>query len=108
VSKDLQGTVWIDEANRQIAHLEVSFIGDFRIAGGLFANIQKGSSFHFDQALVNGEIWLPTGGEGSMQGRILLVKSLRQHVTERDYDYKKFHVEAEQEKGATVVPDQKP
>jgi hypothetical protein len=108
VSKDLQGTIWIDEADRQVAHLEVSFISDFHIAGGLFANIQKGSSFRFDQALVNSEIWLPTGGEGSMQARILLLKNLRQHFTERDYDYKKFHVEAEQQKGATVVPDKKP
>jgi hypothetical protein len=67
------------------------------------ANVQKGSNFHFDQAQVNGEVWLPTGAEGTVQARVLLVKSYRRHVTERDYDYKRFHVEAEQGKGAKVA-----
>ncbi len=40
-SKKLQGTVWIDEADRQVAHLEVTFIDNCHVVGGLFANIQK-------------------------------------------------------------------
>ena len=128
-SKKLQGTIWIDEADRQVAHLEVSFIDNFHVVGGLFANIQKGSNFHFDQELVNhpsnedlslgtavnhpsnedpaqgnGELWLPTGGEGTMQARVLLLKNLRQHFIERDYDYKRFRVETQQAKGAQAPP----
>jgi hypothetical protein len=108
-SKKLQGTVWIDEADRQVAHLEVSFIDNFHVMGGLFANVQKGSNFRFDQAIVphpeddeaqNGELWLPTGAEGTVQARVLLVKSLRQHFVERDYDYKRFTVETQQGKDA--------
>jgi hypothetical protein len=53
--------------------------------------------------LVNGEIWLPTGGEGTVQARVLLLKNLRQHFTERDYDFKRFRVETEQKKDAKVV-----
>jgi hypothetical protein len=107
LSKTLQGTMWVDEADRQIAHLEVRFIDNFNV-GGLFARIDKGSSFYFDQALVNGEVWLPVGGEGTIQARILLVKGIRQHGTERDYDYKRFRVEAEQLKDAKIVPENKP
>jgi hypothetical protein len=131
-SKKLEGTVWIDEADRQVAHMEVSFNDNFRVAGGLLATIQRGSSFHFDQAPVNHpnakdpslgtpvshpnakdpslgtpvneELWLPTGGEGTMTARVLMVKGLRQHFTERDYDYKRFRVEIEQRKDAKVVP----
>src|SRR5271157_1262270 len=95
-SKKLQGTMWIDEADRQIAHLEVVFDDNFHVGGGLVANVQKGSNFHVDQAPVNGEVWLPTGGEGTLQARVLLVKNYRQHFTERDYDYKRFRVETEQ------------
>jgi hypothetical protein len=102
LSKKLQGTVWIDEADRRIAHLDAVFDDNFHVGGGIVANVQKGSNFHFDQALVNDEVWLPTGSEGTVQARVLLVKSYRQHVIERDYDYKRFHVEAEQEKGAKV------
>lgn len=103
-SKKLQGTVWIDEADRQVAHLEVRFIDNFHIAGGIFANVEKGSNFHFDQALVNDELWLPTGGEGTLQARVLLLKNYRQHFIERDYDYKRFKVETQQAKDATVTP----
>ena len=102
-SKKLQGTLWVDEADRQIAHLDAVFNDNFHIGGGVVANVQKGSNFHFDQALVNGEVWLPTGAKGSVQARVLLVKSYRQHFTERDYDYKRFHVEAEQGKDAKVA-----
>ncbi len=107
-SKKLQGTIWVDEASRQVAHLEVSFSDNFRIGGGLFASIAKGSSFRFDQAPVNGEVWLPTGGEGTVQARVLLLKNIRQHVMERDYDYKRFRVETQQPRDAKVVPGKKP
>jgi hypothetical protein len=55
-SKKLQGTVWIDEADQQVAHLEVSFVDNLHVAGGLFADIEKGSNFRFDQEPVNGDL----------------------------------------------------
>ena len=97
-TKKLQGTVWVDEADRQVAHLEASFIDNFHVAGGLFADIQKGSNFRFDQELVNGELWLPTGNEATMRARVLLVKNLRRHLVEKDYDYQRFTVETRQGK----------
>ena len=106
-SKKLKGTLWVDEGDRQVAHLEVSFDDNFHVAGGLVANIQRGSSFRFDQAGVTDGLWLPTGGEGTVQARILLLKNLRQHIVERDYDYKRFRVEAQQSKEATALSDKK-
>jgi hypothetical protein len=107
-SKKLQGTLWVDETDRQVAHLEVSFDDNFHIAGGLVANVQKGSNFRFDQGQVNGELWLPTGAEANVQLRLLLVKGIRQHFTERDYDFKRFHVDTQQGKEAKAVPEKKP
>ena len=111
-SKELQGTIWIDEADRQVAHLEVSFAENFRIAGGLFANVEKGSNFRFDQApveLAQGSgLWLPTGGEANVQEKLLLFKSVRQHITERDFDFQRFSVETQQGKDAKAVPSTKP
>jgi len=102
-SKKLKGTLWIDEADRQVAHLEVTFDDNFHVAGGLVANVQKGSNFRFDQAPVDGGLWLPTGGEGMVTARVLLVKNMRQHFIERVYDYKRFKVDTEQLKDAKVV-----
>jgi hypothetical protein len=106
-SKKLKGTIWINEADRQVAHVEVSFMDNFRLVGGILATVQKGSTFRFDQAKVNGEIWLPTGAEGSVQARVLLLKNLRQHFRERDYDYQRFKVETQQQKDAKVAGGEK-
>jgi hypothetical protein len=102
-SKKLQGAIWVDEANRQVVHLDATFNDNFRIGGGLLGSIEKGSSFHFDQALVNGEIWLPTGSEATVQARVL-IKGIRQHITEHDVDYQRFHVETQQLKDMKIVP----
>ena len=88
--------------------MEVQFDDNFHVIGGLFANIQKGSNFRFDQAPVNGELWLPTGAEGTIQARLLLFKNLRQHFTERDFDFKRFRVEAQQQKDAKTTQEKKP
>ncbi|HEY1649632.1 MAG TPA: hypothetical protein VGF96_16740 [Terracidiphilus sp.] len=103
-SKKLQGTVWIDEADRQVAHLEVSFNDNFHIAGGLFATVDKGSNFEFDQAPVEGGLWLPTGGEANVRARLLMVKSLHQHLTERDFGFEQFQVKTQQANEAQVAP----
>jgi hypothetical protein len=104
-SKKVQGTLWVDEADRVVAHLDASFNDNFHVGGGLVATVQKGSNFHFEQSPVNGELWLPTGAEGSMQARLMLLKGIRQHFTERDYDFKRFSVDAQQGKNAKAVPE---
>jgi hypothetical protein len=106
-SKKLQGTMWVDEADRQVAHLDALFNDNFHIAGGVLANVEKGSNFHFDQAAVNGEIWLPTGADVTMMVRILMMKNLHQHILVRAYDYKRFKVDAEQGKEAQAVVETK-
>ena len=37
-----------------------------------------------------------------MQARVLLVKNFRQHIIERDFDYKRFTVDTQQAKSAKV------
>jgi hypothetical protein len=106
-SKKLAGTLWVDERDRQVARMEARFIDNFHVIGGLLANIQKGSSFYFDQAPVNGEIWFPTGAEGHVVARVLLLKGVRQHIMEHDSDYERFSVSDETSKAATVVPEGK-
>jgi hypothetical protein len=107
-SKKLEGTLWVDEADREVAHMEVSFDDNFHVGGGLVANVQKGSNFRFDQAQVNGELWLPTGAEANIQARVMMVKGIRQHFLERDYDFKRFHVDTQQGKDAKAVEEKKP
>jgi hypothetical protein len=107
LSKKLRGTVWIDEADRQVTRLDAAFDDNFHVGGGLVANVQKGSRFSFDQAPINGELWLPADAEVSVQMRLLLFKGIHQHFTERDYDYKRFKVDAEPGKDAKAIVETK-
>lgn len=100
-SKKLRGTVWIDEADLQVAQLEVTVADNFRIAGGLLASVEKGSSYRFDQARVDAGLWLPTGSASDMQARILMLKNLRERQIQRDYGFQRFNVATGQAGKAT-------
>jgi len=106
-SKNLQGTIWIDEADRLVVHMEARFNDNFHLALGLFASIEKGSSLRFDRALVNSEVWLPAGADADLQGRILMVKSYHEHVTEHDYNFERPHIDAQRINDADAWPQRK-
>ena len=112
VAQKLAGVVWVDEEARQVVRLEAHFLGDFRFAGGLLANLQKGSNFAFEQDFVNNEVWLPTLVEVHAGARFLLVKGIKINLEVRYSDYKRFNVETlntiGKPKEATPAPDQKP
>jgi hypothetical protein len=93
VVKELAGVVWIDEKAHDVVRLEAYFVGDVRLAGGVLANVQKGTSFVFEQAFINNEVWLPTYVEAHLGVRLLLVKGFKVNVTTRYSDYKRFNVE---------------
>ena len=93
VVQKLAGVVWIDEKAHDVARLEAYFLGDFKFAGGLLANLQKGTSFVFEQDFINNEVWLPTYEEAHVGVRVLLVKGLKLNEVTRYSDYKKFNVE---------------
>jgi hypothetical protein len=94
VVQKLAGVVWIDEKAHDVARLEAYFVGDFKFAGGVLANLQKGTSFVFEQAFINNEVWLPTYAEIHVGVRVLLVKGFKVNAVIRYSDYKKFNVES--------------
>ena len=89
----LAGVIWIDERAHDVVRLEAYFVGDVKIAGGLLANVQKGTSFVFEQAYINNEVWLPTYEEAHAAVRVLLVKGFKVDEVTRYSDYKRFNVQ---------------
>jgi len=75
-----------------------------KIAGGLLANLQKGTSFVFEQSFVNNEVWLPTYEEAHVGVRVLLVKAFKVNEVTRYSDYKRFNVETLSKIGAPKQP----
>jgi hypothetical protein len=108
LAQKLAGVVWVDEKAHDVARLEAYFVGDMKIAGGLLANLQKGTSFVYEQGFVNNEVWLPTYMEAHIGVRFLLVKGIKASVVTRYWDYKKFNVETlstiAKPKGAADAP----
>ena len=93
IIQKLAGVIWIDEKAHDVARLEAYFVGDFRFAGGLLANLQKGTSFIFEQAYINNEIWLPTYMEAHVGVRLLLLKGFNVNAVTHYSDYKRFNVQ---------------
>ncbi len=112
VVHELAGVIWIDEKARDVARLEAYFVGDFRFGGGVIANLQKGTSFVFEQAYINNEVWLPTYEEAHVGVRVLLVKAFKVNEVTRYSDYRKFNVESiaaiAKPKGAANPPAESP
>jgi len=105
VFRDLVGTVWIDEQDRALVQLQGHFLNDFKIGGGLIADVKKDSSFHAEMTKINGEVWLPEelGGEGKV--RVLLFTGFNGRVKLVTSDYKKFRASATIVGGGQVVGD---
>ncbi len=109
VVQKLRGVVWIDEKAPDVARLEAYFFGDVKIAGGLLANLQKGTSFVFEQDFINNEVWLPTYLEAHIGARVLLLKGFKMSFSTRYSDYRTFNVETlstiAKPRGAEAAPE---
>ncbi|QNI30712.1 hypothetical protein H7849_16455 [Alloacidobacterium dinghuense] len=101
-SKKLSGTIWIDENDRQVRRMIARFDDNFHLGFGLFS-VGKGSTFAFDQKLVNNELWLPTGAQAHVVAHAVGILGWRGDIAVTDNDYEKFHADAVQQAGATVV-----
>jgi hypothetical protein len=101
-SKKLSGTIWVDENDRQVRRMIARFDDNFHLGFGLFS-VGKGSTFTFDQKLVNSELWLPTDAKAHIVAHAIGIIGWRGDIAVTDNDYKKFHTDAVQQPGATVV-----
>ncbi len=93
IAHELAGVIWVDENQHEVVRLEAYFVKNFKIAGGLLANLQQGTSFSFEQAFVNNEVWLPTYEEAHIGVRVLLLKGFKLNEVTRYSDYQRFNVD---------------
>ena len=87
VFRDLTGTVWIDEADRVLVRGQGHLNRDFKLAGGLFADIRKDTSFDFQAHRLDDGVWLPGNVDADGAARILLLANFhgKMHMTASDY-----------------------
>jgi hypothetical protein len=109
VIRDLAGTAWIDEQDRMLVKGEGRFLNDFKVGGGILADIKKGTNFSFEQRKVNDEVWLPAKVEGVGGVRALLFFGFNGNLRVVESDYKKFKATSTILPGvSTVEPETSP
>jgi hypothetical protein len=89
--KKVRGTVWIDEAAREVTRMHATFDEPMRIGFGLFATVDAGSNFSFDQALIQNEAWLPTSMDARFDGKAALFVGFHVELSMRFDQYQKFN-----------------
>ncbi len=92
-AKKMAGTLWFDEADHQVARMEVHFYDNFRIGGGFLASVQKGTMFEVERSPIGDGLWMETSNDQHVSARIV-VKNFRENVRAKSFDFKKFNVEA--------------
>ena len=100
------GTIWIDEKDRQVRRVIATLGANVRGGFGLFS-LSKGSNLTFDQKLINNELWLPTSADIYLFAHAIGILGFRAQIHVTEDGYKKFHAEAQQQAGSTVVPPAK-
>jgi hypothetical protein len=102
--KLLTGIVCIDEHDKLLQHAEGHFTGNFKVGGGLVADIRQGTSFSVTYTRINNEVWLPSTFDAQGHLRYLLFFSLNGDAHMRASDYRKFKASATILPGMTEVP----
>ena len=95
-AKKMAGTIWFDEADRQVARMEVHFYDNFRLGGGFLASVQKGTMFEVERSPIGDGLWMETSNDQHVSARIV-VKNFRENLHARNFSFKKFNVEAVQQ-----------
>ena len=98
-AKKVSGTMWIDEADRQVARMDIHFYENFRVGGGILASVQKGTSMVVEQAPQGDGLWMQVSSEDHVAARIV-IKNYRMNVHIQDFDFKKFDIGTHQQIGA--------
>ena len=99
------GTVWLDEADLTVQHLEGRLLENFHVGGGMVANIGKGTTFSMSKRRVNDEIWLTESLEMRGHFRLLLLFATDTHMRMQNSDFRKFKATSRVLPGITPVGD---
>jgi hypothetical protein len=75
VFRSLAGTVWVDEQDRALVRIEGRVIEDYKVGGGLLADIHKGATLQMEWTKVNDEVWLPAAFNARGSARLIVFRT---------------------------------
>jgi hypothetical protein len=88
--RELSGTVSIDEQDKTMQRIEGRFQNNFKVGGGMVADVKKGTWFNASFIKVNNEAWFLRSFEFDGHVRYLLFMHFSGHAQGHTSDYRKF------------------
>ena len=76
VANVLKGTIWVDEAAREVVRAEAVAIDSVSFGAGFIARLNEGAAVSLTREQVDDGVWLPTSIRMKGNGRALLLRSL--------------------------------
>lgn len=100
----MAGVMWIDAEDKQVTRLEAVLADNFKVGGGVMANMQKGAAYTSESERVNDEIWLPSRVEFNASIKVLLVKGININQVAKYSNYRRFETEVKESKVDEINP----
>jgi hypothetical protein len=94
----MAGVMWIDAQDKQVTRLEAVLADNFKVGGGIMANMKKGAAFTSESERINNEVWLPSRVELNASIKVLLVKGININQIAKYSEYQKFNSEVKDSK----------
>jgi len=85
----LEGTMWIDPDQKQLARIDGRLTGEVRFAGGLLGHLDKGGVFSVRFKQVDSGPWVMAALDVEMNGRALLFKTIAVQEKREFDDYRR-------------------
>jgi len=89
----MRGTMWIDAEEYQLVRIDAEVIETISF-GLILARFGPGTRLFFEQTRVNGEVWLPRYAAAKVDGRIGMLKKVRNEAEVRWKDFRKFSADS--------------
>ena len=97
ILRQLEGRIWVDETERQLAEAEMRNAEPIKVGFGLGVSVQS-LSLHLRFRAIEDGVWLPARVTFSASGRRFLFSSFRVRMTSLFSRFRQFGAETESEK----------
>jgi hypothetical protein len=91
IARVFQGSIWVDEAMREVVRVEATAIDDMTVGMGLVARLNEGTKATLTREPIDGDVWLPTSVRLAGQGRALLFRRLNIDQRIEWFDYRRVN-----------------
>ncbi|HLG55163.1 MAG TPA: hypothetical protein VI485_07520 [Vicinamibacterales bacterium] len=76
MARVFKGSIWVDEAAREVIRVEATAIDEMSFGLGFLARLNQGTTVTLTREAIDGATWLPTSIRFAGQGRALLFRKL--------------------------------